>query len=816
VSKLSNAAIKSHKLSIWLPVIIMLLVVISVAIPTLTGKFTDVISPLTVDTDPESMLLYDNPVRVTHREQKEKFAIYDLLVVGISNQSHENGVYNQETLSSVYELVNYAKGLQWQNGQGETEGVVSVEIISPSSVDNIAQGGPGTVTFNWLMPNAPTSDAEALEVMSKIKNQPILAGSLSAVNNQSLAIYIPLTSKDISYKLAGMLEEKFSNFTGDDKFFITGMAVAQDTFGVEMFIQMAIATPAAMLLIFALLWFFFRNVTLVYSPMIVAMISVMITMGLMIAAGNPVHVLTSMVPIFIMPIAVLDGIHILSEFYDRYPQFNDRKKAIRFVMAELGKPMLLTTITTAMGFASLNLIPLPPLQVLGTFVSIGVVVAWILTMTLIPAYIVLMSEKRFVKFGEQQSQQSSDGSFLGRLLPKIGKTSTRFAMPIIAMTLVIGTVAVFGGLKLIPNDNPMKWFDESHELRISDKQLNESFAGSYMAYLSLKAENESAFKDPEILNYISDLQAYLTDTSKVENTLGKTIALTEIVKIVHRELFSGNQGFYRIPNSAAAVAEVLLTFQNSHRPDDLWHYVTPDYREANIWFQMKSGDNQDMMKIERQVDDYFANNPPPIELKREWFGMTHINVVWQERVTVGVVKAFGVSFLIILMTLAILFRSILWGFIAMVPLAFSVAVIYGAAGYITGNLDTPLAVISAVSIGLAVDYAIHFVTRSRELHKKYGCWQETLPAAFGEPARAITRNVLVVGLGFMPLLITPLVPYQVVGILLSSILVLAGIATLVILPALIHLFEPWLFGADRTDNTVKQTESTVLKTGADA
>ena len=197
------------------------------------------------------------------------------------------------------------------------------------------------------------------------------------------------------------------------------------------------------MLIFALLWFFFRNVTLVFSPLIVAMLSVMITMGLMIITGNPVHVLTSMVPIFIMPIAVLDGIHILSEFYDRYPQYGDRKKAIRFVMAELAKPMLLTTITTAIGFAALNLIPLPPLQVLGTFVCIGVIIAWLLTMTLIPAYIILMPEHKFANFGKQHSRHQGGSTLLGRLLPKVGQASTRLATPIILLMLVVGAVSVW-------------------------------------------------------------------------------------------------------------------------------------------------------------------------------------------------------------------------------------------------------------------------------------------------------------------------------------------------------------------------------------
>lgn len=105
----------------------------------------------------------------------------------------------------------------------------------------------------------------------------------------------------------------------------------------------------------------------------------------------------------------------------------------------------------------------------------------------------------------------------------------------------------------------------------------------------------------------------------------------------------------------------------------------------------------------------------------------------------------------------------------------------------------PVAVLSALSLGLAVDYAIHFLARSREMRKKYPDWQTTAQAVFGEPARAITRNVIVVGVGFMPLLLAPLVPYQTVGVFISAILVLAGVASLTILPALIRIFEGILF-----------------------
>jgi len=127
----------------------------------------------------------------------------------------------------------------------------------------------------------------------------------------------------------------------------------------------------------------------------------------------------------------------------------------------------------------------------------------------------------------------------------------------------------------------------------------------------------------------------------------------------------------------------------------------------------------------------------------------------------------------------------------MAPLTVTIAVIYGVIGLIGKDYDMPVAVLSALSLGLAIDYAIHFNARSRELYT--GSWRETVRRAFGEPGRAIFRNVIVIGAGFLPLLLAPLVPYQTVGIFISAILVLAGATTLFALPALIAIFENSLF-----------------------
>jgi len=309
-----------------------------------------------------------------------------------------------------------------------------------------------------------------------------------------------------------------------------------------------------------------------------------------------------------------------------------------------------------------------------------------------------------------------------------------------------------------------------------------TWIGEYMA-------RGEVFKSPEVLNYMVRLQNYLLDTGLV----GKSSSLADVVQTVHRELFMGDKEAYRIPASRAAVAETLITYQNSHRPQDLWHFVTPDYKKSNMWLQLKSGDNRDMSLLVDKVNQFFQDNPAPEGITHDWFGLTYINVIWQDKMVSGMANAFIGSFVIVLIMMVFLFRSLWWGMLAMIPLAFTIGMIYGIIGLVGKDYDMPVAVLSSLSLGLAVDYAIHFLARSREMKKNFPDWKTTSVAVFGEPARAITRNVIVVGIGFMPLLAAPLVPYKTVGVFISAILILAGVATLTILPALIRLLEGLLF-----------------------
>ncbi len=875
--KVADFSTRKYKLITLAILIVTSFVILWAALPSVFPENFPFLNSLKVDTDPENMLPADEPVRVFHDGMKKELQLYDMVVVGVVNNTDHDGVFNPKTLKNVYELANYSKTLHWTEDDKEV-GVVEVDLIAPSTVDNIEQGGLGVVKFEWLMPKPPQTREEAIAVREKAKNIPFLNGTLVSEDGKALAIYIPLTHKDLSYRVYSALQDKIAGFEGDDEYHITGLPVAEDTFGVEMFVQMAVSAPAAMIVIFILMLVFFRKLVLIISPMIVAMVSVILTMGTLIIAGFPVHIMSSMIPIFIMPIAVLDSIHIISEFFELYQQTKDRRETMRRVMAGLFTPMLYTSLTSAAGFASLALTPIPPVQVFGVFVALGIMIAWVLTIIFIPAYVMFLKPETLDNFGVVHTPGEHEAVTLtGRIMAAVSRFTYKYAKTILTASAILVILSAYGMSLININDNPVKWFTKSHPIRVADRVLNEHFGGTYMGYLALAAEDEKyspdafiagfrdragkksealdfaeateifseladmiadiaissnssreayekvskiinrrletandddawawdeaslfieaekqrdqIFKDPAVLGYISGLQQALLET----HIVGKSNSLSDIIKTVHRELFEGKEENYRIPDTSNAVAQCMISYQSSHRPGDLWHFVTPDYRKSSIWVQLKSGDNKDMSAVVKSIENYIAENPPPIPLRSEWFGLTYINVVWQHKMVTGMLQAFAGSFLVVFLMMTVLFRSALWGILSMIPLTITIGAIYGAVGIVGKDYDMPVAVLSSMTLGLAVDFAIHFLARSRQMYPSFKSWEKTSPAIFAEPARAIMRNIIVIAVGFLPLLLAPLTPYKTVGALLAAILFVSGAGTLLLLPALMKALEKKLF-----------------------
>jgi hypothetical protein len=728
-----------------------------------------------IDTDPENMLASDQPDRVLYNEVKKNFGINDLIVVGITDKA---GVFRPGSLEKAARII---------DGILEIPGVITDDVISLTTTNNVRVEA-GLLEVRRIMHQIP-EDAVASEALrTAIADNPMLIDKVASADGTGLAIYVPIVSKDQAHRIGDAIKSLAKVHLDEGQhLYIAGLPIAEDSFGIEMFKQMGIMSPVSGMMIFLLLWFLFRKVTLVLPVMAVAMFTVTWGMGLLIGFGFTVHIMSSMIPVFLMPIAVLDSVHILSDFYDRYPVIGDRKETLHQTMNELYTPMLFTSITSSAGFASLMLAPIPPVQVFGAFVAIGIMVAWLLTITLIPASIMLIRED---KLKAAWGHLKAGNSVLSRKLLQFGQLAYRQA-GIIAMSAVLVLAAgIWGVSHIVVNDNPVNWFSKNHELRIADNVMNRLFGGTYMAYLVLASGTDNDMKRPEVLHYIDELQ----HTLAADAAVGKTSSLADVIGQVSYVLHDADPAWRKVPDNREELAQYLFLYQMSGDAGDLDNFVDYDYRTANIWVQMKQGDNRIMARLQDHVSEFMAANPPPEGITVKWSGLTYINKIWQDLMVGGMLNAIMGGFLTVLILMVVLFRSISLGVLSMLPLTFAITLSYGLAGFAGKDYDMPIAVVSSLALGLSIDFAIHFIQRYRiNLVRMGGDLEQTNQVLFGETARAIVRNALVIAVGFIPMAFSPLSPYKTVGIFFALLMVFSSLTTLGLLPGLLKFIHrhPW-------------------------
>jgi predicted RND superfamily exporter protein len=724
---------------------------------------------IVIDTDPENMLPADEHVRVFNDEVKETFGLHDYVVVGIVRPG---GVFRPETLARVATLTDAIHDI---------DGVMEDDILAPGDVDDIYTTDDGILRVDTLMEEAPETKEASERILVQIRDNPVLAGKLASDDGEAMALFIPLEKKEVAHEVAAQIQTVIDGLGGDEEYHLAGIPLAEDTFGGEMFKQMAVSAPAAFLVIFLLMLFFFRKARLVLAPMIVALMSVVWTMGLLIGLGYTVHIMSSMIPIFLIPIAVLNSIHMLTEFHERYQQHTDMRRTVRETMDELFVPMIFTSLTTVVGFISLTLTPIPPVQVFGAFVAFGIAVAWLLSVTFNIAYSVLLPAKSLESFG-----RTAEGSrLMQRSMHAVRDLSMRFRVPIVLVGAAIFAASLYGLTKVEVNDNPVKWFKPGHPLRVADVVMNEHLAGTYLSYLSVTAGEEDGLKDPEAMHYVEALQRHLQQHPNV----GATTSIADIVKKVRAEL-KGDPAEAIVPESREEIAQYIFLFEMSGGdPEDLFKFITPESGQANIWVQMHQGENREVLSVVHDLEEWVTANPPP-GLQVEWSGLPYINVVWQQKMVAGMGKALGGSFLTVLVMMMLLFRSVRLGLLSMIPLTATIVLVYGFIGYIGKPYDMPIAVLSSLTLGLSIDFAIHFLQRTREAYRATGSFPRAMEAVFEAPSHGIVRNILVIAIGFVPMFFASLVPYVTVSAFFFAIMLISGATTLVSLPAILSLMNP--------------------------
>lgn len=749
-------------------------VVVGVTVVTLVS-LTQLLKVRT-DTNPKHMLPATSDVRVWNDEVERTFGLYeDMIVLGIAN---EEGILNEGTLEKVRTITREVLKL---------EGVAARDVASFTTIDNVMAAG-GMLKVSPLMEKVPRTEEELEELRTALFENPLFLNRLISKDGKTTAIYIPLEKGANGKLIADKIRETINKQKGPEHYFIAGDPVARDTFGVEMFKLMAVFSPIAGAVMLAVRYLMFHDAFLSITLMMDAIISIIWSMGLLIGLGFPLHIMSSMAPVFLMAIAT-DSIHIFNEFYFRYGERKEKKAAILETMEAVGRPVRYTALATAAGFAVLLFMNIIPVKVFGGLVAFGTFVLRILSFSFIPAMFAFVKEKNVEHASRGEDIATSRTSLLLRNIAGFGAQRPWTVMLVGLMLLAI---ALSGMLNIVVNNNMVDWFKKDSDIRVADRALNQALGGTSQVYIVASSSEDDFFKTPEAMRHIEALQRHLERLPVV----GKTHSVVDYVKRISRVLHNDNPRYETVPDSKEMIGQYLFLFSISAKPSDLDNVVDYPFRRANIWVQLKTWDAQAMRDVINAVDEYKTAYPATMTFQPA--GIAYFNLVWNDEVLWDMVKGFLASLLVVFVILAINFRSIKWAVVGYVPLLFTVCLIYGVIGFVGKDFDMPISVLSCLSLGMAVDFPTHFISRFRQrLAQTYGGTSmpenppiiEALLWTAARPGKGILRNAWLFAAAFSVMMFAPLTPYVTVGAFVVSMMILSALMTVLYLPALIVLLQ---------------------------
>jgi len=740
------------------------------------------------DTDPKNMLPATSKVRVYNDQVDQWFALHkDTIVLGIVN---EQGIFNAETLGAIARLTEEILQL---------EGVVARDVTSFTTVDNVTAEGD-LLTFKPLMSKVPQSSQELEALRKTLYENPLFLERLISKDGKTTAIYIPLEPGANGKLIADQIRALLAKEDGPEKYYLAGDPIARDTFGAQMFLQMALFSPLAGLIMFLALYAMFRNLALAVSVMAVAMISIVWSMGLLIGLNIKVHIMSSMIPVFLMAIAT-DSVHIFNEFYFRFHELGHQQKrqAIVDTMRAVGPPVRYTALATAVGFATLSLVgfvalkaghlipvkgAIEPVMVFGLFVAFGTLALRLMSFSFIPAVMMLTPQGKLLRASEHEDMETNR---IVQYLRRLGEFSLARRRIVLTISLLLLVVSIIGMSQIRVNNNMVGWFKKSSDIRQADMILNDRLGGTASAYVVASTDEPDFMKRPEALKYIDALQRDLETLPVV----GKTISVVDYVKWINRVMNRDEPEYYRVPDDQPTIAQYLLLFSMSAKPSYLDNVVDYPYKKANIWVQLKSWDAGAMRSVIERVKR-FEKTQPLAGVTFQPAGVAYFNLVWNDEVLYGMLEGFILALIFVLVILTINFRSWRWAAISFIPLLFAIALIYGFIGFIKKDFDMPISVLSTLSLGMAVDFAIHFVRRFQQRYREDPNLEMALLWTVARPGKGILRNAILFAAGFSVMIFASLTPYITVGLFIMAIMLLSALATLIYLPALIKLLPGWL------------------------
>ena len=655
-------------------------------------------------------------------------APYSTRVDSLTNYSHSEAVEDDLV---VEPLVDDAQSL----GDADLARIRKIALTASEIAGRLVStdGRVGGLTINFVLPEDP--DAAVAEITD------YLNAALEEARGRH---------PDIAYFLTGdvVMHRAFAEATRDDLQILVPI------------VFLVIAASAAVLL---------RSFLATLSISILLVFIVNTTMGLAGWLGTVMSPTNAGVPIIVMAVAVADSIHIVTSTLLGMGRGLSRNAAIAASVRTNAYPVFLTTLTTVIGFLSLNASDSPPFRVLGNLVAFGVSCAFVYSMLLLPAVLSILPLRARLLLPEKTLFFERFGAFV--------VAKRRFLLwfvPLLAIGLIMG----------IPrnqlSDNWPKYFDERYQFRRDTDFVIENLTGLDTLEYSLKAGREGGITDPEYLDAVEEFAEWYRTQPEVTHVQ----AFPDIMKRLNKNMHGDDPAYYRLPDDPELAAQYLLVYELSLPfGNDLNNRIDIAKSETRMTVTVRDSSSRGLRELDARAQDWLRANLPDRVVPATGLSVVfaHLSLRNIESMLRGTIIAMAiVSFILIL-----IFRSVRHGLISLIPNFIPAAMSFGLWGYVVGNLGLAGSVMTAIAFGIVVDDTIHFLSKYLTGRRQGLDPAAAVRSTFNTVGKALWTTTAVLSAGFLVFASSGFEVSRSLGLMVTVTIVFALLADFFLLPPLL-------------------------------
>ncbi len=554
------------------------------------------------------------------------------------------------------------------------------------------------------------------------------------------------------------------------------------------------------LVIILLLWFLFRSLSAVFWPVILIISSVIWTLGLFSLLGIMLSNMVSLTFMMILAVGIADCVHVLSTYSLYRREGTEHTQAMAAAYRKTGVPILLTSITTMAGMSALMASNIPQIGIFGLSSSLGVFVAFLLTVLVLPVLMDIWHPERSLSKQQEKQALNKDSDqpltikrhWLQSLLDGIPDVVKNYSKPIVILYGCIFIVFLVSALNVKVDSNFVELTREGSSVRVAAELIDDNMMGGQNMEVMLNFNHPDALKDSQVLSTIDNFQRKMLE--KYPQYVVKTFALTDFVKETHKVMNEGKAEFNSIPKDSHLTGQLLYLFDNSN-PADRSNLVSDDYSITHISIMLKNAGSYEYTSFFDSVNIDIEQTFTPLRsaypnLESTVTGSLPLMMKLIDHISWAQIKSFVWALGIISLLLIIALGSVQGGLISVAPNMLPAIFTFGAMGLLGYSLDTDTLVIAPLIIGIAVDDTIHFMAHYRDSWFKTGDVQASLKSTIKEVGQAVTFTTLILAVGFGVLSFSDYLGLAKTGMFGSLAIVVALSCDLLLLPAIISWVKP--------------------------